>query len=277
MTKRKIVMTGAGGGVAKMLRPLLVQHYDVVLSDITDAPGDLVAGETWVKADLTDRAAVGALLEGAYGLVHLGGQSVEADWERVHAPNIEGLWNVFEACREAGVERVIFASSNHAVGFYPRVRKIGVYEPVRPDGIYGLSKAFGEAMGSLYADKHGLRVMSIRIGNIGYEPLDHRRLSIWMHPDDLMQMIQIGLEHPDIHHAIVYGASHNERAWWDNATAFALGYEPKHHGEDHAAAAEAGQAKTPADNIGDRFQGGTFCSDGFSGDLDRTLKARQIR
>ncbi|WP_108660545.1 NAD-dependent epimerase/dehydratase family protein [Acuticoccus kandeliae] len=270
-------MTGAAGGVAKMLRPLLADRYTMILSDIVEAPGDLGPNETWVKADLTDRAAIGALLKGADGLIHLGGQSVEADWETVHAPNIQGVWNIFDACREVGVPRVIFASSNHAVGFYPRARRIGINEPVRPDGLYGLSKAFGEAIGSLFADKHGLRVMSIRIGNIGYKPADHRRLSIWQHPDDLMQLIGIGLEHPDIHHAIVYGASHNERAWWDNGTAFALGYEPEHHAEDHVAYAMAEQAKLPADPIGDRLQGGGFCSDGFSGDFERTLTARLPR
>ena len=277
MNKKTIVMTGAAGGVAGMLRPRLRETYRLVLSDRTDAPADLAANETWQRADLTDRAAMGDLLRGADGIVHLGGQSIEADWTTVRDANIEGLWNTLDAAREAGVPRVIFASSNHAVGFYPRARRIGIDNAVRPDGLYGVSKAFGEALCSLFADKHGLRIMSIRIGNIGEKPADHRRLSIWMHPDDLAQMIGIGLEHEAIHHAIVYGASHNERAWWDNGAATALGYEPRHSAEKHVDYAMAEQAKLPADPVGDTFQGGAFCSDGFTGDAERTRRAHLPR
>lgn len=273
MTQRTIAMTGAAGGVGRMLRPLLGERYTLRLSDRTDPPGDLADNETWVTADLADPAAVAEALEGADGVIHLGGQSVEADFQTVKGPNIDGLYNLFEGCRTAGVGRVIFASSNHAVGFYPRTRKIGVEEPVRPDGYYGVSKAFGEAMGSLYADKFGLRVMSIRIGNVAERPADKRRLSIWLHPEDLAQLCVIGLEHPALHHAIVYGASHCERAWWDNGPAFALGYRPKHSAEDHVEHALAEQAKLPADPLGDRFQGGTFCSNGFDGDEERTAAA----
>ncbi|RAH99998.1 UDP-glucose 4-epimerase [Acuticoccus sediminis] len=274
---KTIVMTGAAGGVATMLRPLLRNRYTLVLSDRSAEPADLADGERWVTADLTDRPSLDALMTGADGLIHLGGQSVEADWETVNAANIQGYHNILDAARAAGTGRVIFASSNHACGFYPRTRRIGIDEAVRPDGLYGVSKAFGEALGSLYADKFGMRIMSIRIGNIAERPADHRRLSIWMHPEDLAALITIGLEHPDIHHAIVYGASHNERAWWDNATAAALGYVPRHSAEDHAAFALAEQAKIGPNAVGDLFQGGTFCADGFDGDLDRTLKARLPR
>lgn len=273
----KIVMTGAAGGVGRMLRPLLRERYTMVLSDRTGAPDDLAADESWVTADITDGPAMAKLMAGADGLIHLGGQSVEADWETVHAPNIAGLHTTFEACRQNGVERLIFASSNHAVGFYPRNRLIGVDDAVRPDGFYGLSKAFGEALGSLYADKFGMKVMSIRIGNIADKPADRRRLAIWMHPEDLVQMIAIGLEHPDIHHNIVYGASNNERAWWDNSAAYTLGYRPAHSAEDHLDYALAEQAKLSADPVGDLLQGGTFTSDGFQGDVARVLNARLPR
>jgi len=269
-SKKTIAMTGAAGGVGRMLRPLLRERYDLVLSDRTAAPDDLAEGERWVSADLADRAALGEALGGTEGVVHLGGQSVEADFETVKAANIEGLHNLFETCRSEGVGRVVFASSNHAVGFYPRTRRIGIDEPVRPDGYYGLSKAFGEAMGALYADKFGLRVLSIRIGNVAERPADRRRLAIWLHPEDLLQLCVIGLEHPALHHAIVYGASRCERAWWDNGTAYALGYRPRHAAEDHVEHALAEQEKLPPDPIGDRFQGGTFCARGFDGDLERT-------
>ncbi len=273
MAKPTILMTGAAGGAAGLLRPYLREQVALRLSDRTDAPRDLGEGETWQAADLTDPAAMAALVEGVDGVIHLGGQSVEADWATVRAANFDGLFNILTACREAAVPRFIFASSNHAVGFYPRTRRIGTDELVRPDGLYGVSKVFGEALVSMFCDKHALRAMSIRIGNVAPAPADHRRMAMWIHPEDLAALIMIGLTHPDVHHSVVYGISHNERAWWDNKTAFDLGYVPRHHAEDHADFAAAEQAKIGPNPVGDRFQGGAFCGDGFTGDLERTLKS----
>jgi uronate dehydrogenase len=173
---------------------------------------------------------------------------------------------VFEAARRHGVRRVVFASSNHAVGFYPRHRRIGTDVTVRPDSRYGVSKAFGEALAALYADKYGLRVLCLRIGNVTDRPADRRRLSIWLKPEDLVQLVRIGLEHPELRFEIFYGASFNERAWWDNARAYAYGYRPGGRAEDFRDAAFAAQAALPPDPVGDFFQGGPFCSAEFSGD-----------
>ena len=153
---------------------------------------------------------------------------------------------------------MVFASSNHAVGFYPRQRRIGIEAPVRPDSRYGVSKAFGEALGALYAYKHGLRVTCLRIGNVTDAPADERRLSIWLKPEDLVQLIRIGLEHPAIRHEIFFGASDNARGWWDNAAAFRYGYRPSGHAEDHRAEALAAQASLAADPVGDWYQGGPY-------------------
>ncbi|TVQ38809.1 MAG: NAD(P)-dependent oxidoreductase [Geminicoccaceae bacterium] len=255
-----VLVTGAAGDVARQLRPYLRAAYpSLVLSDRTPVT-DLAPGERFVAADLTDMAATLAACEGVDGIVHLGGYSVEAPWETIHPANVVGCYNLFEAARQAGVRRVVFASSNHAIGFYERRRRIGVDHRVRPDGFYGVSKAFGEALGSLYADKYGLGVLSIRIGNVGSRPLDLRRLSIWLHPEDLAQLCRIGLEHPELHNEVVYGASDNARGWWDNEPAFRLGYAPRHRAEDDAAHALAEQAKLEPDPIGDRFQGGGFCN-----------------
>ncbi len=267
----KILLTGAGGGVAKRLRPMFIERYgQLSLADMGKLD-DLAEGETFHSAELSDFDAVSAACKGMDAIVHMGGQSLEAPWPVIRDANIDGAYNVFEAARINGVKRVVFASSNHAVGMYSRERRIGVDHAVRPDTRYGLSKAFGEALGSLYADKHGIRVLSIRIGHVLEVPEDERRLSIWIHPEDLFQLIAIGLEHPDIHNEIVYGASRNARAFWDNAPAFRLGYEPKHVAEDYAAEALANQASRAPDPIGDRLQGGSFCSDEFTGDFERTL------
>ena len=265
---QNVLMTGAAGGIGTHFRALIKHQYsNLRLSDLQE-PESLADDETFIRADLANLAEVETIVEGMEGIIHFGGYSVEGPWEAIHQSNIVGLYNLFEAAYQADVKRIIFASSNHAVGFYRRTRRIGVNEAVRPDSRYGVSKAFGEALGSFYADKFGLRVMSIRIGNVDLKPIDHRRLAIWIHPEDLAQLVHIGLTHPDVHHDIVYGASHNERAWWDNETAYRLGYQPKHSAEDHAQYALAEQQKVGVDAIGDVFQGGTFCSMEFAGDLD---------
>jgi uronate dehydrogenase len=179
--------------------------------------------------------------------------------------NIIGTYNLFEAARRHGVERVVFASSNHAVGFYPRSRRIGVNDPVRPDSRYGMSKAFGEAVAALYAFKHGLRVTCIRIGNLTDIPADRRRLSIWLKPEDLVALVRIGLEHPDIRYEIFFGVSDNARGWWDNEAAFRYGYRPQGKSEDFRDEALAAQAKLPTNPIAEWFQGGPFCSDEYDG------------
>lgn len=264
-----VLLTGAAGGVGTRLRRLLRGAYpELRLSDLA-APADLAPDERFVAADLADLAAVERMLEGVDGVIHLGAVSVERPWEEILPANIVGTYNLFEAARRKGVKRVVFASSNHVVGFYRRSRRIGTDVPVRPDSRYGVSKAYGEALGAYYADKFGLRVLCIRIGNVADRPIDLRRMSIWIDPADLVQLVRIGLEHPALHYEIVYGASDNARGWWDNETAFRLGYRPAGRSEDHRGAALAAQAALPPDPVGDLFEGGTFCSDEFAGDLDR--------
>jgi uronate dehydrogenase len=265
----RVLITGAAGGIGRSLRLLLRGVYPTIrLSD--RAPiADLAPGETDAAADLADLAAVEKAVAGVEGIIHLGGISGEDDWQRILASNIVGTYNLFEAARRHGVRRIVFASSNHAVGFYRRRRCIGTEAVLRPDSRYGVSKAFGEALGALYADKYGLEMLAIRIGNFGERPIDKRRLSIWIHPEDLVQLVRIGLEYPGLRYEVVYGASDNERGWWDNATAFRLGYRPCHRSEDHREEALAAQAKLPPDPIGDLFHGGTFCSMEFTGDAEK--------
>jgi uronate dehydrogenase len=262
---KRVLLTGAAGGVGTRLRRLLKPIYpELRLSDIRTPP-DLAADEPFVAANLADMAQVEAAVDGMEGIVHLGGFSVEGPWETILQSNIVGCYNLFEAARRKGVARVVFASSNHAVGFYPRHRRIGTDVTVRPDSRYGVSKAFGEALAALYADKHGLGVLCLRIGNVADAPADTRRLSIWLSPDDLVQLVRIGLEHPDLRYEIFYGASLNERTWWDNARAYAYGYRPMGRAEDHRDAALAAQAGLAADPVGDLYQGGPFCSAEFDG------------
>ncbi len=159
---------------------------------------------------------------------------------------------------------MVFASTNHVVGFHPRSQMIGPQALPLPDTRYGVSKAFGEALGALYAFKYGLSVLCIRIGNVSDRPIDARRLAIWLKPEDLVSLIQIGLEREGLIYEVVYGMSDNARAWWDNSRAGELGYQPEGRSEAFAA-----QALLLADEIGDFFQGGSFCSEEFEGDAGR--------
>ena len=265
-----VLVTGASGGIGARLRRLLKGAYPNIRWSDLKAPSDLAADETFVKADLAVMGEVERAVDGVQGIVHLGGHSTEGSWETILNANIVGCYNLFEAARRAGVERVVFASSNHAVGFYPRQRRIGIESPVRPDSRYGVSKAFGEALGALYAYKHGLKVTCLRIGNVADTPVDKRRLSIWLSPEDLVQLIRIGLEHPDIRCEIFYGASDNARGFWDNGAAFHFGYRPQGRAEDHAAEALAADAKLAPDRVGDWYQGGPYCSDEFDGGIERS-------
>ncbi len=256
---KRIVITGAAGGVATALRPLLRPDYRLRLSDRQPVKQPDAAEEI-APADLGDMAALRRVFAGADGIVHLGAYSLEADWETIHAANIVGIHNVFEAARLEGVRRIVFASSHHALGFYPRTQKLPATAALRPDSRYGVSKAFGEALGSLYSDKYGAEVLSIRIGHMLPKPIDKRRLAIWVSPRDLAQLVRIGLEHPGIRNEIVYGISDNRRAWWNNDNATRLGYRPQDRSEDYAADAMPEDVDGTGDPRADLNQGGDFCT-----------------
>jgi uronate dehydrogenase len=266
---KRVLITGAGGGIGRSLRETLQGVYPILrLSDrVALAPAR--EGEEVDRTELSDVAAVERMVAGVDGIVHLGGISGENEWPAILEGNIVGLYNIFEAARRAGVQRIVFATSNHAVGFYPRDRKIDHRVVPRPDSRYGVSKAFGEAIASLYSDKHGIGVLCTRIGNFGEKPIDKRRLSIWISPRDYTQLVRIGLEHPDIRYEIVYGVSNNRRSWYDNSNAERLGYRPQDDSEPYAEAVLAREANQPKDPIAEHYQGGTFCAAEFTAKAPR--------
>jgi uronate dehydrogenase len=266
---KTILITGAAGDVGTHLRRELAGQYNLRLSDIKPVK-KLAAGEKSMPGDIARMGDMRRVTKGVDAIVHLGGFAVEGPWDMILHANIAGCYNTFEAARQNGVKRILFASSNHATGFYRRDRKIDHRVYPRPDSRYGLSKVFGEQLGSLYADKYGMQVFCMRIGNVNLTPADKRRLSIWISPRDFAQLVKIGVEHPDILFEIVYGVSGNQRSWYDNSNAGRLGYRPQDDAEAYAATVLA-KEKPGADPRSETFQGGAFVFAEIGGDPSRAL------
>ncbi|MFC5163838.1 NAD-dependent epimerase/dehydratase family protein [Nonomuraea angiospora] len=232
-----VLVTGAAGNIGQVLRrTLLPKIARVRLSDLRDV-GPLAAHEEFVPADLLDLDQVRAAVRGTEAVIHLGGVSDEAGFDAIKGPNLEGVYNVFEACRREGVRLVVNTSSNRITGFHPAGTTLDGEEAVRPDGLYGAAKAFGEALASLYADRFGLDVISVRVGSFEERPTEPRHLHTWLSHDDAARLYGACLTAPPgSGHVVVYGVSRNTRSWWtQNAAASALGYRPADDAEDFAA------------------------------------------
>ncbi len=258
----KLLLTGAAGGLGKALRERLKANCTTLrLSDRQDF-GPAQAGEEVVLADLADPAAVDAMVKGVDAIIHLGGISVEGPFTPILQGNILGAYNLYEAARKHGVKRVVFASSNHVTGFYRQDQTITADHPPRPDGLYGLSKAFGEDLSRLYFDRYGIETACVRIGSSFEEPRDRRMLATWLSYGDLHRLITACLTTPVLGHSIIFGMSDNAVTWYDNSRARHVGYVPQDSSDVYR---EAIYAKTPAPDLGDPtviYQGGGFVKAG---------------
>ena len=179
------------------------------------------------------------LLEGVDAVVHLGGVSTEQPWSPILQANIVGAYNLYEAARKQGVKRVVFASSNHVTGFYRQDEVVGVRDPARPDGLYGLSKAFGEDLSRFYFDRYGIETVCLRIGSSFPAPRNRRMLATWMSYDDLERLGVASLTAPVVGHSIIYGMGDNTTTWWDNTLARHIGYRAQDSSEPFRAEVEA--------------------------------------
>jgi uronate dehydrogenase len=259
----RLLLTGAAGGLGRVLRRRLVACCERLrVSDITPLGAALGEGEEVMPAALQDRAAMLALLEGVSAVVHLGGVSTEKDFDTVAAANITGAFNLYEAARIHGTKRIVFASSNHVTGFYKQSETITPQMPMRPDGHYGLSKAFGENLAQFYFDRYGLETVSIRIGSSFPEPADRRMLATWLSFDDLERLVIAALSAPVVGHSVIYGMSDNTLTWWDNTSARHIGYRPMDSSEPFRAAVEARQQQIDATQPAALYQGGGFVTKG---------------
>lgn len=257
-----VVITGAAGGVGRFLRPRLARTgrrlrlHDIVPIALASDEAASVA-----TAPLTDTAVLDELLHGADAVIHLAGQSRESDMRDVLENNAYGTYLLMEAALRAGVKRVVLASSNHAAGFYERSESLlPANAVVRPDTLYGWSKAAMEAMGSLYADRYGLEVICVRIGICLVEPPSARALGLWLSPDDAGRLFDACLTADAPGFRTVWGVSRNTRGFLSLSEGEALGYHPKDDAEPFAAAlfAEHGLPDYTNDPVVRRI-GGEWC------------------
>ena len=262
-----ILMTGAAGGVGGILRPRLARPGRTLrLLDLAElTPGE---GEEVIQGSVTDMDVMLEACQGADAVIHLGGISVEAPWERIIDVNINGTYTVFEAARRAGVPRVVFASSNHVVGFYdPDDFPVQESTTPLPDTYYGVSKVAGEALGALYAKRYGMDVISIRILSCFPEPQALRSLSTWLSPDDGARLFEACLSVEKPGYRVVFGVSRNTRGGWVSLDgARALGYEPQDDAEVFHDKLVAEFGPLDPDDFAFKYLGGPFCSPDLDAD-----------
>lgn len=256
-----LLLTGAAGGLGRVLRESLLPYAETLrLSDISDM-GSAQAQEEIQLCNLADKAGVDALVKGVDAIVHMGGISTEHAFEEILEANIKGVFHLYEAARRHGVKRVVFASSNHVIGFHKQGDVIDANCAKRPDSYYGLSKSFGEDLSRFYFDRYGIETACLRIGSSFPEPKDQRMLITWLSYRDLTELIRCCLFAPTLGHAIVYGASNNRDKWWDNAQAAHLGFKPQDSSEPFRAKAESVPALAK-DDLARIYQGGAFVKTG---------------
>ena len=264
-----VLLTGAAGRIGTWLRGGLPEHgWAVRCLDVVTVP-DERPGEEQVVADVTDLSAMLDAAQGVDAVVHLAGVVGESTWPAISHSNIDGTYAVLEAARQAGVPRVVLASSNHATGFTPRPAEEPLRETdalPRPDTYYGVAKVTMEALGSLYADRYGMDVVCLRIGSAFPEPTTLRMLATWLSPADTVSLVEAALTAPSPGYSVVWGVSDNRRNWWDLTAARALGYEPADDAEVYAEALiETLGAPDPTDPVLTRV-GGEYTLGSFDAD-----------
>jgi NAD+ dependent glucose-6-phosphate dehydrogenase len=227
---QSLLITGAAGRIGTALRPLLRPTYRLRLTDTRELPEPAADDEDFLRADLGDLAAMERACAGMDAVLHLGGDPrTQATWAELRRPNFDGTYNVFEAARRAGARKVVFASTNHVMGFLNLGRKwpIGVGGPVRPDSLYGVSKAFGEVLARYYADAFEMSMICLRIGWFTPDQPTARQLQpLWISTRDLAQVVERCLETPR-RFGIYNATSNNSMHHWDlQATRDELGYAP---------------------------------------------------
>ncbi len=258
-----VLITGAAGEIGSVLRQRLKGRYRrLILADIAP-PDSTEADDAWIAADVLDPTGLASHFASVDVVVHLATAPLDASWDVMQRVNTEGTWNVFAAAAASGVSRVVYTSSNHITGFHSRADQLDPSSPLRPDSHYAVTKAYGEAVARLFADKKGLSSVVIRIGSFQPAPQNIRMLSTWLSHADAVQLFTKAIETPGIDYQTVYGVSANTRSFWKPDTS-KLNYRPVDNAEDHAAHVFARMNVTDEPAVERLFQGGDFCADGYS-------------
>lgn len=246
-----VLITGSRGRIGTSLTALLPGHgwqlrtFDRLPGEVTDPVAGHVTGE------LTDPAALDRALAGVSAVVHLAGQPTEAPWPVIRQANIEGCYQLFEAARRAGVRRIVYASSNHAVGFTPRgTAELAADTAPRPDTLYGVSKVFGETLARYYCDRYGFQVACLRIGTFADQPPDQRSQASWLAPSDCARLVDSCLRSESLDYALIWAISANRDRWWSLAAGEQLGYHPV---EDAARHPQPVTEPAPLDLVGGMY------------------------
>jgi uronate dehydrogenase len=263
----RVVVTGAAGAIGRVVTPgLAANGHEVVAVDRAE-PQSIGPGTTVVVADVLDAAAMRPAMAGADGVVHLAGIPHEASLPEILQSHVETTAVLLDAMVDTGVRRMVYASSNHAVGRTPRADLVGVGTRPRPDSFYGAGKVAAEALGSLYADRHGIGFLACRIGSFGPRPSSRRQLSTWLSHDDAVRMVEAALTAPEPGFAVLYGISANTRAWWDLGPGRALGFQPRDDAEAYAeeilAHPESADDRFEASYVGGPFTGDSLVRPAF--------------
>jgi uronate dehydrogenase len=261
---KPVLLTGASGNLGRHLaKSLGALGWKLRLTDITPFPDPLPESAVFVKADLNESLAIVRQAEGCGAILHFGGVSVERPFEEILGPNLRGAYHIYEAARREGA-RVIFASSNHSIGFHERPQgnqaKLDFDDDFRPDGYYGLSKAYTELMGRMYWDKHGVENVNLRIGSCFPKPIDRRMLSTWLSYADLTRLIErcVGAERTG--HSVIWACSNNPATYWGEDHRARIGWAPQDSAEPFRSEVE----HITADPVTERYQGGGYTAIEYS-------------
>ncbi|WP_341486363.1 NAD(P)-dependent oxidoreductase [Pararhizobium sp. A13] len=266
---QRTLLTGAGGALGTQLRKSGTRLGKVVRLSALGPCENLEAHEEDFPANLADFDEVSKAVKGCDAIIHMGGQSLEGPWKTILDANITGGYNIYEAARQHGVKRIVYASSVHAIGFYERTEMIDGNVPTRPDSLYGVSKTFVENLGRYYFDKFGIETVCLRIGSSFPEPTDRRHLITWLSYRDCRQLVEKALSAPRVGFMIAYGMSNNSEAFWDNRTAAVLGYKPQDSADDFREQVFAKTTQGDPNDPAVRFQGGSFCAAGHYEDENK--------
>ena len=250
-----VLLTGASGTIGRLLaRRLAALGWTMRLADVVPLPIPIPLGATFDLVDLENQDAVNELAKGCGLILHFGGISTEQSFETVLGPNLRGSFHIYEAARSQNA-RVVFPSSVHAVGLYERTDILDQDCLLRPDGYYGLSKAYGEMLARLYFDKHAVESVLIRIGSVLPEVPDERILSTWISHDDFVRLIQRCAEAEHVDCSIIWGASNNSRSFWRRDARRKIGWTPLDSSDSQA---ERVRGKVTDNPVVERYQGGKF-------------------